>query len=249
MSKIWRYVTENFWLSFAAWGTTHRGGTLLGIIAAALLGLAGLGLEWQPAGAKLYVYLAALWFLALVSLVTPIRMWFVAQGRIDELTAAPQRVGLVQVAKLAMLEGWDFKGKPLLTNDFLKAIRQAAADDEIVLFGRRLPPSAREADKAHFLLMRIAKEFWVDKYIDVPMSDFPEVKNFDVHTRTSNFSTVDAYGDLYVADQTVALNWLKREGDNWRGTTEAAEVANNDRLRDQMKTPNAWAAHMRKRWR
>lgn len=230
------YILENFKTSFALWGATTRGGTLLAALVALGLTTWGLKFEWQPESAEYWARLIGAWFLALVFIVTPVRMWMIERAKVDELSALPQRISLIDFAKSVRdVLGWDYsKAEGLQANDLLKALRQAASDGAVVMFGREGSDNIRERDKEHLLLVEIPAAYWRDRYIDVPLDGFPEVSNYEVRTRTADFGYHKGYRDLHVASSSKALAWLKGEDAKWRGITSKAELEAQEEHRKTM---------------
>lgn len=236
MHRFRSYVLENLKTSFALWGASTRGGTLLAALIAFVLAVAGFELVWQPASERYWTMMIGAWFLTLVFIVTPVRMWTIERGRVDELSAHLQRTSLIDFAKSARdILGWDFASADgLQTNDLLKALRQAASDETVVLFGCEGSNIVKERDKAHLLLVKIPSGYWRDRYIEVPRDGFPNVDNYEVRTRTADFGYDNGYRDLHVASPSKALAWLKGEGAKWRGTTYKAELEAQEEHRKSM---------------
>lgn len=244
MRQLWAYCLENLKMSFGAWGVSQRASTLVGALLALALAFAGMKLEWHPDSPTYWAQAIGLWFGILVILITPIRMWIDERKKVEELTEIPERISYVEVAQRAKKDlGWTFEDG-LQTEDFHKAIRQAAHDGVVVLHGRFDVENVRERDKAHYLLRAIPGSFWSDRYIDVPPDGFPAVKNYDIKTRTADFSFRSGYRDLHVLEGAKVLDWLRREGIKYRGVTQQAELESQLEHRQTMGPVQAAADYM-----
>lgn len=89
-SLLWQYIRENLGASLAIWrqgeGMSVLVGALIALVFAAL-GFWGFDVQWQPNAATWWVQLLGAWFLMLVVLVTPFRMWKAQHLRIEQLEA------------------------------------------------------------------------------------------------------------------------------------------------------------------
>jgi len=89
MDNLVTYIAENLRLSFAAWGEAHRVGSVIAAIVSlivAILALMGANAKIQPDTFQGIAILAGAWFIALVVIVTPYRMWALEHAAIIKLT-------------------------------------------------------------------------------------------------------------------------------------------------------------------
>jgi hypothetical protein len=84
---IWQYIKTNLRVSFTAWEKGERMSIVLGALIAlafAAFALWGFQISWDSWAVNSWVALLGAWFLCLVLIVTPYRLWAEQKKRIDE---------------------------------------------------------------------------------------------------------------------------------------------------------------------
>jgi hypothetical protein len=106
MSDIGAYIAENLRLSFAAWGIGQRMASLGGVLIAlvlALLAIKGIEATFTPSAINGVAVTLGAWFLFLVLVVTPYRMWLAQRRQIAAMTAEIQ-TAIIVPGQQALLE-------------------------------------------------------------------------------------------------------------------------------------------------
>ena len=136
--------------------------------------------------------------------------------------AKPKRIPLAELVEIAVGKfGWQINNASCDILDLGNGLRQAAVDREVTLYGRSGCLHMPQQFWDNYPLQPIPVEHLCSHWIDIASALHDEIfETKKVYAVGSTDHGAVGFVDLWV-DRKQALKWLKHDGREWRGRTDA----------------------------